>query len=371
MRTYVGPYEVGGPIDGGAVGRVVESRHDGFAEGDWVLSRLGWREQGVVAGDGLRKLDASLAPPSTALGVLGMPGLTAWVGLVDIGQIEEGETIYVSGAAGAVGSTAAQIAKLKGLRVIGSAGSPEKVDWLRSLGVEAFDYREQSPREALADGIDVCFDNVGGAQLEAALNALRPFGRVIACGAISRYNDERPEPGPRNLQFIVTKRLRMQGFIVSDHLDRLPAVHRRGRPVGGRRAAAVPRDRPGRDRERADGVRRTLPRRQHRQDARSRRASTSAPTCTKRSRRTEEVLAVDLEVADARRGEAGTSIVPFQYGRPAIRACCTICPSRRSVRRSSPWAGASAGAARRRSRRREPPRARSCRRSAGCPARRS
>ncbi len=223
MRTYVGPYEVGGPIDGGAVGRVVESHHDGFTEGDWVLSRLGWREQGVVAGDGLRKLDASLAPPSTALGVLGMPGLTAWVGLVDIGRVEEGETIYVSGAAGAVGSTAAQIAKLKGLRVIGSAGSSEKVDWLRSLGIEAFNYREQSPREALADGIDVCFDNVGGAQFEAALNALRPFGRVIACGAISRYNDERPEPGPRNLQFIVTKRLRVQGFIVSDHQDRLPA----------------------------------------------------------------------------------------------------------------------------------------------------
>ena len=221
IRTYVGPYEIGDRIDGGAVGRVVESRHDGFAEGDWVLSRLGWCEQGVVPGDHLRKLDASLAPPSTALGVLGMPGMTAWVGLVDVGQIKEGETLYVSGAAGAVGSTAAQIAKLKGLRVIGSAGSTEKVEWLRSLGIEAFNYREQSPKEALADGIDVFFDNVGGEQLEAALGALRPFGRVIACGAISRYNDERLEPGPRNLQFIVTKRLRMQGFIVSDHPDRL------------------------------------------------------------------------------------------------------------------------------------------------------
>jgi NADPH-dependent curcumin reductase CurA len=222
LRTYVGPYEVGERIDGGAVGRVVDSRHAGFAEGDWVLSRLGWCEQGVVAGDGLRKLDASLAPPSTALGVLGMPGLTAWVGLVDIGQVKEDETIYVSGAAGAVGSTAAQIAKLKGLRVIGSAGSAEKVEWLRSLGVDAFNYREQPAKEALADGIDVFFDNVGGEQLESALNALRPFGRVIACGAISRYNDERPEPGPRNLQFIVTKRLRVQGFIVSDHPDRFP-----------------------------------------------------------------------------------------------------------------------------------------------------
>ncbi len=223
VRTYVGPYEVGGTIDGGAVGRVVESRHPGFAEGDWVMSSLGWREAGVAHGDHLRKLDPALAPPSTAVGVLGMPGLTAWVGLVDVGRIEEGETIYVSGAAGAVGSAAVQIAKLKGLRVIGSAGSPEKVAWLGSLGIEAFDYRETPAREALADGIDVFFDNVGGEQLEAALNALRPFGRVVACGAISRYNDERPEPGPRNLGYVVTKRLRIEGFIVRDHFDRFPA----------------------------------------------------------------------------------------------------------------------------------------------------
>ena len=220
VRTYVDPYQVGDVIQGGAVGRVVESRHDGFAEGDWVLSMLGWREEGTTAGDTLRKLDPGLAPPSAALGVLGMPGLTAWAGLVDIGQVKAGETLYVSGAAGAVGSTAVQIAKLKGLRVIGSAGSPEKVEWLRSLGVEAFDYRETDLKDALADGIDVFFDNVGGAQLEGALNALRPFGRVIACGAISRYNDERPEPGPRNLAYIVTKRLRVQGFIVTDHMSR-------------------------------------------------------------------------------------------------------------------------------------------------------
>ena len=223
IRTYVGPYEVGGSIDGGAVGQVVDSRHPGFAEGDWVLSRLGWRETGVAPGDQLRKLDPDLAPPSTALGVLGMPGLTAWVGLVDIGEVKERETIYVSGAAGAVGSAAAQIAKLKGLRVIGSAGSAEKVDWLASRGIEAFDYRETPLKDALADGIDVFFDNVGGAQLEGALNALRPFGRVIACGAISRYNDTQPEPGPRNLGFVVTKRLRLQGFIVTDHIDRYPA----------------------------------------------------------------------------------------------------------------------------------------------------
>jgi NADPH-dependent curcumin reductase CurA len=222
IRTYVGPYEVGDVIDGGAVGQVVSSADERFAEGDWVLSMLGWRESGIAAADRLRKLDPDAAPPSTALGVLGMPGLTAWVGLVDVGDVKEGETIYVSGAAGAVGSAAAQIARLKGLRVLGSAGSTEKVDWLRSLGVEAFDYRDTDMREALADGIDVYFDNVGGAQLEAAIAALRPFGRVIACGSISRYNDERAEPGPRNLPMIVTKRLRVQGFIVTDHVDRYP-----------------------------------------------------------------------------------------------------------------------------------------------------
>jgi NADPH-dependent curcumin reductase CurA len=222
VRTYVDGYDLGDVVAGGAVGRVVASRHDRFADGDWVLSMLGWREQGVVDGERLRKLDPDAAPPSTALGVLGMPGLTAWVGLVDIARVQPGETIYVSGAAGAVGSVAAQIAKLKGLRVIGSAGSPEKVAWLRSRGIEAFDYRETSARDALADGIDVCFDNVGGAQLESAIFALRPFGRVVACGAISRYNDEGPQPGPRNLALVVTNRLRIEGFIILDHQHRYP-----------------------------------------------------------------------------------------------------------------------------------------------------
>jgi hypothetical protein len=221
IRTYVDPFEVGGPIAGGAVGRVVASRHPQHAEGDWVLTMLGWREEGIVDGARARTLDPDLAPPSTALGVLGMTGMTAWYGLVEIGAVQAGETLYVSAAAGAVGSIAVQIARLKGLRVIGSAGSAAKVAWVRSLGVEAFDYRETPLKEALADGIDVYFDNVGGSQLEGALSAMRPFGRVIACGAISRYNDERPEPGPRNLAYLFTKRLRVQGFIVSDHRDRL------------------------------------------------------------------------------------------------------------------------------------------------------
>jgi NADPH-dependent curcumin reductase CurA len=222
VRTYVPPYEVGDTIDGGAVGRVVESKDDRFAVGDWVISQLGWREHGLVSPDRARKIDPAVAPPSYALGILGMPGFTAWIGLVDIGQVQEGETIYVSGAAGAVGSAAAQMARLKGLRVLGSAGSTEKVEWLRSLEVEAFDYHETPAKEALSDGIDVYFDNVGGSQLEAALFALRDHGRVVACGAISRYNDARPEPGPRNLGLIVTKRLRVQGFIILDHGARFP-----------------------------------------------------------------------------------------------------------------------------------------------------
>lgn len=220
VRTYVTGFQPGDPIDGGAVGRVVASRHAGFAEGDWVLSRLGWREQGIAHGDGLRRLDPELAPPSTALGVLGMPGFTAWIGLDEIGRVASGETVYVSGGAGAVGSVAAQIAHLRGCRVIASAGSEEKVAWLRGRGIEAFDYRTTEPRDALADGIDVYFDNVGGRHLEAALTALRDHGRVVACGAIARYNDTEPAPGPRNFFLIVTKRLRVEGFIIVDHYAR-------------------------------------------------------------------------------------------------------------------------------------------------------
>jgi NADPH-dependent curcumin reductase CurA len=224
VHTYVPPYEVGDTIDGGAVGRVVESGDRGFAEGDWVVSQLGWRERGVAAGGRLRKLDASVAPPSTALGVLGMPCFTAWIGLVDIGQAREGETIYVSGAAGAVGSAAAQIARLKGLRVIGSAGTAEKVEWLESLGVEAFNYRETRPKDALADGIDLYFDNVGGSILNDCLANIAMRGRVVLCGAISTYNSDGPPPGPSNYLNLLVRRGRMEGFIILDYLDRFPAA---------------------------------------------------------------------------------------------------------------------------------------------------
>lgn len=223
-KSYVPPFALGEPLTGGAVGQVVASRNGRVEEGSWVVHNLGWRELALADGKGLLAIDHAIAPVSTALGVLGMPGLTAYVGLLDVGRAKDGETVFVSGAAGAVGSAVGQIAKQRGCRVIGSAGSPEKVAWLHELGFdEAFDYREVSAREALREGIDLYFDNVGGPTLEAALAALRLRGRIVACGGISQYNATEPQGGPRNLFLVVTKRLRMEGFIISDHNDRMSA----------------------------------------------------------------------------------------------------------------------------------------------------
>ena len=227
-KSYVPPFALGEPLRGGAVGQVIASRNDRWQNGAWVQHDLGWREAAVLDGRGVRAVDPTLAPVSTALGVLGMTGLTAYVGIVDIGAVGEGDTVFVSGAAGAVGSVAAQLARVRGARVIGSAGTPEKVAWLGELGLDAaFDYHETATREALRelapDGIDVYFDNVGGETLEAAIGAMRLRGRIVACGSISRYNATEALPGPRNLFMVVTKRLRMQGFIVSDHADRFGA----------------------------------------------------------------------------------------------------------------------------------------------------
>jgi NADPH-dependent curcumin reductase CurA len=225
VRSYVAPFTLGEAMTGGAVGQVVVSHNERHPAGSWVVHGLGWREWALSQGSGLRPIDDSVAPVSTALGVLGMPGLTAYYGLFELGSPKEGETVFVSGAAGAVGSTAGQLAKIAGCRVIGSAGSDEKLAWLRELGFDAvFNYRERRAREALAelapDGIDIYFDNVGGDHLEAAIGALRTYGRVVACGSISRYNDVEPTPGPRNMFMVVTKRLRIQGYIISDHYDR-------------------------------------------------------------------------------------------------------------------------------------------------------
>jgi NADPH-dependent curcumin reductase CurA len=219
-KSYLPPFGLGEPLSGGAVGEVVASRAERFAEGDAVVHQLGWREYSVLAGKHARKVDA---PRSEFLGVLGMPGLTAYVGLLDIAGLREGDVVFVSGAAGAVGSLAGQIAKLRGHTVIGSAGSPEKVAHVRDeLGFDAaFDYHDgvlQQLREAGPDGIDVYFDNVGGEHLEAAISVLNTYGRVALCGAISGYNE--PVPGPRNMMLAVEKRLMLRGFIILDHADR-------------------------------------------------------------------------------------------------------------------------------------------------------
>ena len=190
---------------------------------------LGWRDEAVLPARHARKVTAASGlSPSAYLGVLGMPTLTAYVGLLDIAALKPGDVVFVSGAAGAVGSMAGQIAKLKGAaRVIGSAGSEEKVRWLREIGFDAaFNYRARPVidqlREAAPDGIDVYFDNVGGDHLEAALAVLNLHGRVAMCGAIAHYNATEPPAGPSNLGLVITKRLTLRGFIVSDHAHRMP-----------------------------------------------------------------------------------------------------------------------------------------------------
>lgn len=228
--SYVPPFSLAQPLDGGCVGQVVKSNGGPFPVGEWVLSSRGWREYFVSDGSDLTKIDPHVAPVQSYLGTLGMPGMTAYVGLLDIGRPKEGDTVFVSAAAGAVGSVVCQIAKIKGCCVVASAGSDEKVRWLREeAGVDAaFNYKQVDDLEAqigrdCPNGIDVYFDNVGGAHLEAALEQMNASGRIVMCGMISVYNAAEPPPGLRNLFLAVTKRLTLQGFIVRDHLDRRPA----------------------------------------------------------------------------------------------------------------------------------------------------
>ncbi|MGH7708326.1 MAG: NADP-dependent oxidoreductase [Vulcanimicrobiaceae bacterium] len=225
-RSYAPPFEIGEPLTGGAVGEVIGSRDPRLPVGSFVLTNFGWREYALCGGDAAERVDSTLAPLGTFLGALGMPGMTAYVGLFEIGKLRAGETLFVSSAAGAVGSMAGQLARIRGARVIGSVGSPEKVAFVREqLGFDAaIDYHagdiDGALRRAAPDGIEVYFDNVGGEQLRAAIGALRPFGRIVACGMISQYNA--PTPGPENLALIVGKRLTMRGFIVSDHAAMRP-----------------------------------------------------------------------------------------------------------------------------------------------------
>jgi NADPH-dependent curcumin reductase CurA len=224
-KSYVPPFALGEPLSGAAVGTVIASRVPELPVGATVLHDRGWREYAVVPAKSARPIDTSRVPAETYLGALGTTGFTAWVGLRVIAEAKSGETLFVSAAAGAVGSMAVQLAKRWGLRVIGSASSPEKARVVREeLGADgAFDYHDDPPNalRALApDGVDVYFDNVGGEQLEAAIGATRNFARIVMCGAISRYNDAAPPSGPRNLYLAIGRRLRLQGFIVSDHLAR-------------------------------------------------------------------------------------------------------------------------------------------------------
>ena len=230
-KSYVPPFAVGAPMDGGAVGEVMASQSPDLAPGDTVLHQLGWREFAVADARAFRKVDPSAAPSSAYLGVLGIPGLTAYVGIVDIAAMRAGDVVFVSAAAGAVGSLAGQFAKLLGAsKVIGSAGSDEKVGYVISqLGFDtAFNYRSgpvhKQLRSAAPDGIDVYFDNVGGDHLEAAIGSMRTFGRAALCGAIGDYNATEPVPGPRNLPLLaVPRRLTLRGYIILDHFDRMHA----------------------------------------------------------------------------------------------------------------------------------------------------
>ena len=221
-KSYTPPFAIGEALTGGAIGQVTASNHADLQEGAYVESHFGWREAFVAPGNRLRSLGELQAPASAYLGVLGMPGMTAYVGLLDVGALREGEAVFVSGAAGAVGSAVGQIAKIKGCTVVGSAGSAEKVRHLSDdLGFDhAFDYHDgHLERQIFAgapNGIDVYFDNVGGDHLQAALNCMRPGGRIPLCGAIAQYNATAPVPGPNNLTIAIGMGLTLKGFIVSN-----------------------------------------------------------------------------------------------------------------------------------------------------------
>lgn len=227
-RTYIDPFALGAAMDGGAVGQVVESHHPDFSEGDWVNSMHGWREAYISDGVGLNKIDTTHIAPEDYLGIAGLTGMTAYVGLKRLIDLQADETIWVSAGAGAVGSAATQFAKAMGAKVVATAGGADKVEYCLSIGADAaVDYKaaerlDKAVSEAISGGVDAYFENVGGTHWTAALEVLKPKGRIAACGMIQRYND----PGAQitdNLTYIVGKSLRIGGFIVSDHFDLLPA----------------------------------------------------------------------------------------------------------------------------------------------------
>jgi NADPH-dependent curcumin reductase CurA len=230
-ESYATPVSVGQTMVGHTVSQVMASSNPAFAPGDFVAGYDGWQEYAVSNGSTLRKLDPARAPLTASLGVLGMPGMTAYVGLIDIGQPKRGETVVVSAASGAVGSVVGQIARIKGCRAVGVAGSPEKCDYVTtSLGFDAcVNYKSPSFREDLAaacpDGIDIYFENVGGDVFKAVIKKLNVGARIPLCGLISDYNAIESPKGP-NLRFLLVKRATIRGFIVSDHAERQPAFLR-------------------------------------------------------------------------------------------------------------------------------------------------
>jgi NADPH-dependent curcumin reductase CurA len=224
--SYLPPVGLGEVMRAGCVVEITESNHPDYAAGDHVVGTFGVQTHVVSDGRGALKVDISAAPPATYLGALGLPGMTAYFGLLDIGDLQEGDTVVVSGAAGAVGTVAGQIAKIKGCRVVGIAGGPEKCAMLvDELGFDAaIDYRAENVKRALRqhapDGIDVYFDNVGGDILEAALANLAMHARVVICGAVSQYNNDGPVKGPSNYMALLVRRARMEGFLVFDFAER-------------------------------------------------------------------------------------------------------------------------------------------------------
>lgn len=230
VKSYVPPFEVGAPLEGGAIGRVVESKVDGLKAGDLVQHMAGWRDEAIVPARTAQKLPDLNAPPELFLGVLGVTGVTAYFGLLDAAQAKEGDVVFVSAAAGAVGSVVVQVAKAKGMIVIGSAGGPDKCEFVRSLGADhVIDYKAGPVLKALAagapGGIDVYFDNVGGDHLDAALAVARNNARFAICGMIEGYNTGQPT----SLRFamrIIAARIRLQGFIVFDYFPRLAEFYR-------------------------------------------------------------------------------------------------------------------------------------------------
>jgi NADPH:quinone reductase len=226
-KSYAAPVEIGGLMVAGGVARVVESKNEKFAVGDIVDVYMGWQEYVVSNGKAIRKLDPALAPVSTALGVLGMTGLTAYFGLLDVCNPKAGETVVVSGAAGAVGSIVGQIAKIKGCKTVGIAGDDSKVDWLeKECGYDsAFNYKTEGNygaklKQLCPNGIDVYFDNVGGTITDAVFLQINTHARISICGQISQYNNQKPEMGPRLLGMLIVARAKVQGFLVTDYMPR-------------------------------------------------------------------------------------------------------------------------------------------------------